>query len=98
MQNNDPMHVIRHDHECPQFRFRKMIRDRAPTFVCDLTLLRILHPTIDDLTKQTYTSLRNEGDEISTRCGLIISFQADGTAMMLILFEFHAFTLSNSRP
>lgn len=64
--DNNPMHMIWHNHKRAQFNIRKMFGDSAPTFIGDLTKFIQLHLLVNDFPKQQIALIGHNYDKIST--------------------------------
>ena len=89
MQNSVKM--IRHDYEFIQKHMRKMTRDALPTFRGSHANPIQLHLAIHDITKQAFTLKRTDRHEIRTCAAIIVIPQTDGTAVVDVMVERHAF-------
>ena len=72
------MHMIRHDDEGIHFGVWEMRRNFVPAFLHNSPQFINQHFTIIDLSINTIPPIGNESKEISSRLGIIISFQTDG--------------------
>jgi len=88
INHNNPMHMIRHDHIGTQFNEREMFRNRTPTFVCDFAEVVQDHFFIHHLAKNAITMPCHDCDIKRASSRIIISFQADGTAMAFLKINF----------
>ena len=84
VDENDPMHVVRHDDERVHLCIRKMGRDILPTFLDDRSRRIDLHFAIHNFPKQKLPPEGDDGNVKSTRLGVIISFQADGLTLPVL--------------
>lgn len=81
-QNNNPMRMIRHDDECPQFHVPIMIFQVKPCIADDVSIAVQPHFPIHHIAEQAFPLPCNNGHKICACLRIIISLQADGTAMM----------------
>jgi hypothetical protein len=87
IQNEDPMHMVGHDNERPQFGGGKMYWDDAPTFSGDAANWGQNHFTIHHLPKQAFALPGADGDEIRPSTGVIITLPAYRAALVLVRVE-----------
>ena len=73
VNDDNPMHIVRHDHMRAQFNKLKMIGDGALTFVRDFAVFIQKHFPIYDLAKQTIAVISDNGHVICAFGGIIIS-------------------------
>jgi len=78
-EDENPMHMIGHDHEPVQEKPREMRREISPAFVCHLAERGKGHPTIHDLTQHTLTAMSADRDEIHARLRVVVARQANRT-------------------
>ena len=87
--HDNSMDMVRHHNEFVQCCVWEMIGDGAPTLRCNPTCLVQCHFTIRDITEQTRAVVRANGEEIRPGLGIIISTQADGSAVVVWLMMIH---------
>lgn len=81
--------MIGHDNECTQTDIGETLSQPLPFMAGNLTSAVQPHITILDLAEQAGAAVGDNGDEISAGLGIIVSLQADGTAMVFLWIEFH---------
>ncbi len=81
--------MIRHNDVFVQLGLRKMIGNFQPTLLCPFPTFIDPHFPVYNFTKQTFTVICHEGDEIGTRLGVIVSLQTNG--LSVVFREIHYF-------
>ena len=72
VDEDDPMHMIRHDNEGVDGGIRRGCRYVFPAANDDVTKRRQPHSLFGDITEETCTPVRTDRDEIESRTGVII--------------------------
>jgi hypothetical protein len=75
--------MIRHDDEFIQFHMREMDRYVMPTLLKNPRGIVQLHYTISNIPEQARPALGTDGNKIRPGLGIIVSQQANGTAISL---------------
>ncbi len=83
-EDNDGMDVIRHNHEGVQLHGREPIRQGVPHLLNHCASRIKPHPLLHHLAEQALPVLRADGDKITAGFAVVILFQPDGTAMVLL--------------
>jgi len=81
---DNPVHVVGHDHKRIQFNVRVMVGQIVPCPDNDLPKWIHPHLALHHLAKQTFATLRANGDKIRPRLGIIVSLQTDAAAVVFI--------------
>ena len=96
------MNVIGHDGKGIQFSQREVIRDILQTTPGDCAGIVQPHYSIHDLAEQAFPIPRADRHEIGARLRIVVSLQADGTAMVSVRRVSHYWSLASrydsSRP
>ena len=81
IDDNDGMKMVWHNNEFAQFHLRMEDGNFIPFLPDHLAQWIQPHFKIYDVAKQRFPVMGDEGDEVFTRLGIIISRQADGAAV-----------------
>jgi hypothetical protein len=84
VNQNDPMHMVWHDHEGIHLRVREMSRNFVPAGLYDPSQRVDSHQAFDHLSKQTFPPEGNHADKIPACLGIIVPFQPDGMPASLL--------------
>jgi hypothetical protein len=76
--------VVGHYDERIQFNEREMVRDVFPTTLGNLACLVQPHFTVHHMPKEAFPLAGASGDETRAGLGVIVSLEADGTAMVFV--------------
>jgi len=83
------VNVIGHDDECIQCHMGKMEWNVQPALFSHAADVVQPHVAIYDVTEQRHPFVGDEGDEICPWLGVIVPFQADGSAMVAVRVIWH---------
>jgi len=83
------VNVIGHDDECIQCHMGKMEWNVQPALFSHAADVVQPHVAIYDVTEQRHPFVGDEGDEICPWLGVIVPFQADGSAMVTVWVIWH---------
>ena len=102
---DNPVHVVGHDHKRIQFKVRVMVGQIVPCPDNDLPKWIHPHLALHHLAKQTFATLRANGDKIRPRLTIIVTFQPNTAAIMTLGMRphrcrsaFKGITLTTSFP
>ena len=84
MNDHDAVDVVGHHGEFVQFDGWEPVRNSIPDRTDHLPCVVQAHPLIGHVTEQTETVLRNNGEEVCARPGVIVPSQADRPAVMAV--------------
>jgi len=87
------MEMIRHDDPFIKGSAGEMLRNVFPIICHALPGGGWMHFASADFAKQAFALVGYQGDEIRPRLGIIVAFQADGTAVMPLGIVGHALRL-----
>jgi len=87
------VNVIGHDDECIQCHMGKMEWNVQPALFSHAADVVQPHVAIYDVTEQRHPFVGDEGDEICPWLGVIVPFQADGSAMVAVWVIWHGLIL-----
>ena len=82
--HENTVNVIRHNDECIERNMWVMFRNFIPTLLSDISGIIQPHLPVFDFTKQVFSVLRTNRNEIRAVLGIIISAQSDGSAMSFV--------------
>ena len=84
--HDDPVNVIWHHNEGIGFDIRKSVSQFVPPLVDHSSHIIQLHFPVFDFTKQMFSVVRADGDEIRAVLGIIVFVQSNGTAVAFVNF------------
>ena len=84
MNNQNAVNMVWHDYERIHFYICEMCWDFHTTFADNATKPIQTHFVILDFTKYAFMTMRTNGHEICAFLGIVVIFQAEGTALVLL--------------